>query len=62
MNIEKDMKKNKDKVILNNISYNIEELEKDCWIRLVNGAIKSRDSFNTPCVGTLNNGEVVCVP
>lgn len=48
----------KDKVIINSISYSIDELEKDCWIQLVNGAIKSRSPFHTPCVATLNNSEV----
>ncbi len=47
-----------EEIIINNIGYSIEALEKDCWLRLVNGAIKSRDSFHTPCVATLNNGEV----
>jgi len=48
----------KDKVIINSISYSIDELEKDCWIQLVNGAIKSKSPFHTPCVATLNNSEV----
>lgn len=52
------MKETKEQVTIYNISYNIEELEKDCWNRLVNGAIKSRDPFHTPCVATINNGEV----
>jgi pyridoxamine 5'-phosphate oxidase len=47
-----------DGVIINNIYYNLTELEKDCWNRLVNGAIKGRDAFHTPCVGTISNGEV----
>lgn len=46
----------KDKVIINSISYSLYELEQDCWIQLVNGAIKSRSPFHTPCVATLNNG------
>jgi len=47
-----------DVVIINNISYSLEDLEKDCWLRLVNGAIKSRDPFHTPCVATIDGGEV----
>ncbi len=47
-----------DVVIINNISYSIEDLEKDCWLRLVNGAIKSRAPFHTPCVATIDSGEV----
>jgi 3-hydroxyisobutyrate dehydrogenase len=52
------MNKSNDEVIINNIGYSLEALEKDCWLRLVNGAIKSRDSFHTPCVATLSDGEV----
>lgn len=52
------MSHTKDEVIVNDISYSIDDLEKDCWKRLVNGAVKSRDPFHTPCVATLNNGEV----
>jgi 3-hydroxyisobutyrate dehydrogenase len=48
----------KNKVTINGIDYSLDELEKDCWIQLVNGAIKSRNPFHTPCVATLNNGEV----
>lgn len=48
----------KDTVVINHVSFNLDELEKDCWSRLVNGAIKSRDAFHTPCVGTIVNGDV----
>ncbi len=51
------MKETQDHIIINNLSYDLEALEKDCWIRLVNGATKSRDSFHTPCIATLNKGE-----
>ncbi len=47
-----------EEVIINNIGYRLEDLEKDCWLRLVNGAIKSRDPFHTPCVATIDSGEV----
>lgn len=47
-----------EEVIINNIGYNLEDLEKDCWLRLVNGAIKSREPFHTPCVATIDSGEV----
>jgi len=58
MNKEKDIDQTKNEVTINNISYSIDELEKDCWIQLVNGAIKSRSPFHTPYVATLNNVEV----
>lgn len=47
-----------EEVIINNIGYRLEDLEKDCWLRLVNGAIKSRNPFHTPCVATIDSGEV----
>lgn len=47
-----------EKVIINDIGYNLDELEKDCWNRLINGANKRRDSFQTPCIATVNNGEI----
>jgi 3-hydroxyisobutyrate dehydrogenase len=56
MNKEKDIYQTNNQVTINNINYSIDELEKDCWIQLVNGAIKSRNPFHTPCVATLNNG------
>lgn len=58
MNKEKEIDQTKVEVTMNSISFSIDELEKDCWIQLVNGAIKSRSAFHTPCVATLNNGEV----
>lgn len=45
-------------ILINNVSYTLEDLEKDCWTRLVNGSVKSRDPFHTPCVATLSNMEV----
>ena len=38
--------------------YNLNDLEQDCWDRLVTGAVKSRTPFHTPCVATLNGDEV----
>lgn len=45
-------------ITLNHISYQLSDLEKDCWHRLVNGATKSRDPFHTPCIASLNQGEI----
>lgn len=58
MQIDKELSPTKDEVTIHNMSYSIDELEKDCWIQLVNGAVKSRTPFHTPCVASLNNGEV----
>lgn len=48
----------KDTVVIDNIRYDLNDLEKDCWNRLLNGAVKSRDPFHTPCVSTYHDGEV----
>lgn len=48
----------KDLVIINHIGYDLEMLEKDCWLQLVNGAVKSKDPFHTFAVASLNSGEI----
>jgi 3-hydroxyisobutyrate dehydrogenase len=52
------MKPNEERITINDISYNLSELERDCWTRLVTGATKSKDSFHTPGIATLSHGEV----
>lgn len=52
------MKENAERIRINDITYNLSDLEKDCWARLITGATKSRDSFHTPCVATINQGDV----
>ena len=52
------MKQNEERISINNISYNLSDLEKDCWSRLVTGATKSKDSFHTPSIATLSQSEV----
>jgi 3-hydroxyisobutyrate dehydrogenase len=49
--------KNNEVIRENYIDYNLNDLEQDCWTRLVNGAVKSRSPFHTPAVATLNQGE-----
>jgi 3-hydroxyisobutyrate dehydrogenase len=39
-------------------TYHLPDLEKDCWDRLVTGAVKSRTPFHTPSIATLHQGEV----
>jgi 3-hydroxyisobutyrate dehydrogenase len=43
---------------INYIDYSLNELEQDCWSRLVSGAVKSRTPFHTPSVATLAYNEV----
>jgi len=45
-------------VTINNIAYSLSDLEKDIWNRLVNGAVKSRDPFHTPCVATHSGNDI----
>jgi pyridoxamine 5'-phosphate oxidase len=45
-------------VVINNITYSLTDLEKDTWIRLVNGAVKSRDPLHTPCVSTHSGNDI----
>jgi 3-hydroxyisobutyrate dehydrogenase len=39
-------------ITIENINYSLRDIENDIWNRLVNGAVKSRDPFHTPCVAT----------
>ena len=45
-------------ITIENINYSLRDLENDTWNRLVNGAVKSRDAFHTPCVATQCNGDI----
>lgn len=47
-----------DRIVINNINYTLTDLEKDCWIRLVNGAVKGRDPFHLPAVANFSDGEI----
>lgn len=52
------MTKIAEQININYIDSNLEDLEQDAWDRLFIGATKSRDSFHTPCVATINQGDV----
>ena len=39
-------------------TYHLPDLEKDCWDRLVTGAVKSRTPFHTTSIATLHKGDV----
>jgi pyridoxamine 5'-phosphate oxidase len=43
-----------DKIKIAGIQYNLTDLEKDCWIRLLNGSLKGRDPLHTPVVANTN--------
>ncbi len=44
-----------DIVKINGINYTLSDVEKDCWIRLLNGALKGRDPLHTPTVANIND-------
>jgi 3-hydroxyisobutyrate dehydrogenase len=45
-------------VIIQNISYDLSALEKDCWLRLLNGAVKSRDALHLMSIATKEGEEI----
>ncbi len=45
-------------VTINNIFYSLEDVEKDCWLRLLNGSLKSKDALHTASVATLQDGDI----
>ena len=52
------MDKTNESVVINNIYYTLIDLEKDCWTRLVNGAVKGRDPFHLPAVANFSDGDI----
>ena len=40
-------------IVINGIKFTLKDIEKDCWVRLLNGAVKSRDPLHTPVVANL---------
>jgi pyridoxamine 5'-phosphate oxidase len=42
-------------VEINGIAFGIEDIEKDCWKRLVNGSLKFKDPFHNPTVANSND-------
>jgi pyridoxamine 5'-phosphate oxidase len=43
-----------DTIKIDGINYNLSDLEKDCWIRLLNGSLKGRDAFHNATVANIN--------
>jgi pyridoxamine 5'-phosphate oxidase len=43
-----------DTITINGINYTLSELEKDCWIKLLNGSLKGRDPLHNPTVANIN--------
>jgi 3-hydroxyisobutyrate dehydrogenase len=49
---------NSTQITIENIQYSLSDIEKDCWSRLVNGAVKSRSPFHTPALATFGQKEI----
>ena len=49
---------NSTQITIENINYSLNDLEDDIWVRLITGAVKSRNPFHTPCVATIDRGEI----
>lgn len=45
-------------VTINDLFYTLEDLDKDCWLRLLNGSLKSKDEFHTAAVASMQNGDI----
>ncbi|MFN0082882.1 MAG: hypothetical protein ACKVOM_10230 [Ferruginibacter sp.] len=43
-------------ITINSIELNLNELEKDCWRRIFNGSLRSKDPLHNPAVANVNDG------
>jgi pyridoxamine 5'-phosphate oxidase len=43
---------------INGINFDLADIEKDCWIRMLNGSLKSKDALHNPVVANIENGIV----
>ncbi len=43
-----------DTVLIDGIVYSLKDLEKDCWIKIFNGALRAKDPFHNPVVSNVN--------
>lgn len=41
-------------VLIDSINYSLDSLEKDCWVRLLNGALKYKDPLHNPAIANVN--------
>lgn len=41
-------------VLINGVAYGLEELEKDCWIRLLNSSLSYKDAMHNPVVPNIH--------
>lgn len=43
-------------IIKDGLSYTLTDIEKDCWQRLLNGSLRSKDPLHNPVVANINDG------
>lgn len=41
-------------VLIDGINYNLAGLEKDCWVRLLNGSLRYKDPLHNPAIANVN--------
>lgn len=41
-------------VLIDGINYNLDGLEKDCWVRLLNGSLRYKDPLHNPAIANVN--------
>jgi pyridoxamine 5'-phosphate oxidase len=42
-------------VLIDGVHYNLEGIEKDCWLRLLNGCLRYKDPLHNPVVANVNS-------
>jgi pyridoxamine 5'-phosphate oxidase len=45
-------------ITINGVALDLNKLEKDCWLRLLNGSLRSKDAFHTAALANACNDEV----
>ncbi len=47
-----------DSIKINGLELNLNDIEKDCWLRILNGSLKSKDPLHNPVVANTSEGIV----
>jgi pyridoxamine 5'-phosphate oxidase len=45
-------------ILINGLNFTLTDIEKDCWHRILNGSVKSKDPMHNPVVGNITNAGV----
>lgn len=41
---------------INGLDLTLQDIEKDCWLRILNGSLKGKDAFHTPTIANVKDG------